>query len=228
MKPHLPILGLDTSGPHCSVSILGAVTPNAYEPMKRGQAERLIPMCEEVLTSAKMDWTDLKTIAVGIGPGNFTGIRIGVSAARGLALGLGIPAVGVSGFQQLLQGRGYSTRVLAALPAPRDQAFVQLFLAGKALAAPKLITIGEDHDDLRQPNLCVVGYEAVRIATGLGADADVDAWPNQHPEMTAANIALIASNMMDAPDFTPSRPAPLYVKAADAAPPRDPAPVILP
>ena len=72
--------------------------------MKRGQAEQLMPLCQEVLEEANLIWQDISLIGVGIGPGNFTGIRIAVSAARGVALGLGIPAIGVTGFEQLHQG----------------------------------------------------------------------------------------------------------------------------
>lgn len=66
--------------------------------MAKGQAERLMPMLEEMLSEAGLAWGDLGLIGVGVGPGNFTGTRIAVAAARGLALGLGVPAVGVSGF----------------------------------------------------------------------------------------------------------------------------------
>ena len=90
----LPILAFDTSAAHCAAALL---LPDSLilrlEPMEKGQAERLMPMLEDVLAEGGLAWSDLKALAVGTGPGNFTGIRIAVSAARGLALGLGIPAV---------------------------------------------------------------------------------------------------------------------------------------
>ena len=68
--------------------------------MDKGQAERLMPLLEEVLAEGGIGWADLTALAVGTGPGNFTGVRIAVAAARGLALGLGIPAIGVTGLRR--------------------------------------------------------------------------------------------------------------------------------
>ena len=94
----MKILAFDTSGPHCAAALLedGQITAARCEEMAKGQAERLMPLLEEILTEAGRDWRALDRIGVGVGPGNFTGIRISVSAARGLALGLGVPAIGVS------------------------------------------------------------------------------------------------------------------------------------
>ncbi|MEO0991117.1 MAG: tRNA (adenosine(37)-N6)-threonylcarbamoyltransferase complex dimerization subunit type 1 TsaB, partial [Pseudomonadota bacterium] len=98
------LLTFDTSAAHCAAAVIrdGTVTRQALEPMARGQAERLIPLLEETLSAEGLTWKDLDAIGVGVGPGNFTGIRISVSAARGLALGLAIPAFGVSTFELLL------------------------------------------------------------------------------------------------------------------------------
>lgn len=122
MPPEPTVLAFDTSAAHCAAALLlgGKIVATAHEDMARGQAERLIPLLQEVLETARVAWSDLDRIGVGIGPGNFTGIRISVSAARGLALGLGAPAVGVSLFDttQAL-GRCAQTTV----PAPRDQVY---------------------------------------------------------------------------------------------------------
>lgn len=117
------ILGFDTSAAFCAAALLrgDTILGTRHEDMTRGQAERLIPLLEELLAEAAITWRDLSALGVGIGPGNFTGIRIGVSAARGLALGLGITAVGVSGCE--------ARALLApdqrvAIPAPRDQVYL--------------------------------------------------------------------------------------------------------
>ncbi len=83
--------------------------------MPRGQAERLMSLLNELLEGAALDWPDISKIGVCTGPGNFTGIRIAVSAARGLALGLEIPAIGISSFEATLLG--YGDEELALLPA---------------------------------------------------------------------------------------------------------------
>jgi tRNA threonylcarbamoyl adenosine modification protein YeaZ len=90
--------------------------------MTRGQAERLVPLLEEVLAEGHCVWSDLSKIGVGIGPGNFTGIRISVACARGLALSLGIPAVGVSTFDAIHLS---APDALAAIAAPRDHVYLQ-------------------------------------------------------------------------------------------------------
>lgn len=117
------ILAFDTSAAHCAAALLRGdrIVASCVEPMSRGQAERLMPLLEEVLSSEQCSWRDLSAIGVGIGPGNFTGIRISVSAARGLALGLGIPAIGVSGFDALAT---LDSDALPAIRAPRDQVYV--------------------------------------------------------------------------------------------------------
>lgn len=123
MTPPL-ILGFDTSGAHCAAALIrGNTLLHAVgEDMARGQAERLMDLLNEVLTRQGAQWKDLSALAVGIGPGNFTGIRIGVSAARGLALGLGIPAYGVTGFTA--RQRLATSGTTIAIPAPRQMAYI--------------------------------------------------------------------------------------------------------
>ena len=119
------ILGFDTSAAHCAAALLSGdrVLVTRHEEMGRGQAERLMPLLEEVLAESGAAWADLARIGVGVGPGNFTGIRIAVSAARGLALSLGIPAVGVNGFEAIALSAPEGH--LPALPAPRDQLYIR-------------------------------------------------------------------------------------------------------
>ncbi|MBU2983512.1 tRNA (adenosine(37)-N6)-threonylcarbamoyltransferase complex dimerization subunit type 1 TsaB [Lentibacter algarum] len=117
-------LGFDTSGPYCAAALLadGEILSSIHEPMNRGQSERLMGLIEEQLAAQGKGWQDITRIGVGVGPGNFTGIRIGVSAARGLAMSLGVQAVGVSTFEATLLGQ--PNTVTALVPAPREQAYV--------------------------------------------------------------------------------------------------------
>lgn len=118
------ILGFDTSATHCAAALLRGNTVLAAvgEEMARGQAERLMSLLQEVLAEQTVTLKDLSALAVGTGPGNFTGIRICVSAARGLALGLGCPAYGVTGFEA--RSRLSPDNTLVAIPAPRDRVYV--------------------------------------------------------------------------------------------------------
>ncbi len=127
-----PVLAFDTSGPFCAACLLlpdGRVILRE-EAMAKGQAERLVPMLEEVLAEGGIGWRDLARIAVGTGPGNFTGVRIAVAAARGLALGLGVPAVGVTRLEALALGLPRPCRVVE--DARGGLAYVQDFPGGAA------------------------------------------------------------------------------------------------
>ncbi len=135
MPPKL-ILSFDTSAAHCAVALVcgDEILGSQTEALLKGQAERLIPMLEDVLQGAGKSWSDLDLIGVGVGPGNFTGVRIAVSAARGLALSLNIPAVGVSVFEALAYGtKGHVT---IGRDARRGMVFSQNFDDGVAIGEP--------------------------------------------------------------------------------------------
>ena len=113
------ILAFDTSAAHCAAVLLSgsSVLALRHEEMTRGQAERLMPLLLELLAEAGAGWRDLAALAVGTGPGNFTGLRISVAAARGVALSTGLPAFGVDGFAA--RAEGGPSPVLACVSAPR-------------------------------------------------------------------------------------------------------------
>ena len=120
------LIAFDTSQAHCAAALaIGDRIVTRVDDMKRGQAEHLMPMLEEMLGSEGLAWADLDGIGVCTGPGNFTGIRISVAAARGLALGLGKQAIGVDAFDA--HALGHDDPLHVALPAPRGQAFVKQF-----------------------------------------------------------------------------------------------------
>ncbi|WP_010141646.1 tRNA (adenosine(37)-N6)-threonylcarbamoyltransferase complex dimerization subunit type 1 TsaB [Oceanicola sp. S124] len=207
------ILAFDTSAPHCAAALLDGETLVAerHEPMARGQAERLVPLLEELLTEAGRSWSDLAALAVGVGPGNFTGIRISVALARGLALGLKVPAVGVTGFEALAHGR--PRPLLATLPAPREQLYGQVFTEGAAPGEAQLFA-AEALSAALPPEGCLL----------LGAAPGAEPAP-QNP---APLIARVAASRLGQPGQQPQAPAPFYLRPADAAPPRDAPPRILP
>lgn len=206
MPPEALTLCFDTSAAHCAAALLcgDRLVGAACEEMATGQAERLLPMLEEVLAQGGCGWRDLARLGVGTGPGNFTGVRIAVSAARGLALGLGIPAVGVTRLQAMALGLGPVTVVE---DARRGEVWVQDF-APEAGAARLM------------PAQAVRAARAVGSGAGLVAGADVLA-----PAMPLAEaIARIAG----AAPLPAPRPSPFYLRAPDAAVPADPPPAILP
>ncbi len=184
--------------------------------MGKGQAERLMPLIAEVIADGGRTLEDLDAIGVGIGPGNFTGIRISVSAARGLALALGIPAVGVS----MLEARALDTPhpSLVSVDARRDHLYLQRFGPGADLG-PDLVAMNAVAA-WACPGLSVTGDRAEEIAAVLGAT------PMPCPDNPTPAIARLAAARFRDPALP--RPAPLYLRAADAAPARDGGPMILP
>ena len=196
------ILAFDTGTAHCAAALLYGddVLAQEVEPMAKGQAERLLVLAQDLLTRAGTRMDQLTAIGVGVGPGNFTGIRISISAARGLALGLGVPAIGVSAFDALRLGAQGPT--ICTVDARRDMVFAQ----------------GFETEVLKMPELCALGAlpaDIPRIGTYGAAPA------YSVPEA----ISRIAATRLDQPS-TP--PAPLYLRPADAAPARDAPPQIIP
>ncbi len=116
------ILAFDTSGPWIAAALMaGDVHLCHGEEMPKGQAEHLMSVLEDLLGQANMSWADLDAIGVGTGPGNFTGIRIAISAARGLAMGLNIPAYGIDAFAQRAR---LFPNAPAVVPAPRGHVYL--------------------------------------------------------------------------------------------------------
>ena len=190
------ILSFDTSAAHCAAA-LHCVEPTDTrliaargETLAKGQAERLFDMLEELLVANEIAWSDLAAIGVGVGPGNFTGIRISVSAARGLALSLDRPAIGVSS----LDVAAYGSDLRPVVPGPRDRFYTT------QNGRHGLVHIEEINFD------AVVRFDDLK------------------PADVADRIGRIAGARIDGPHVAP---IPLYVKPADAAPSRSPAPEII-
>ena len=174
--------------------------------MQKGQAERLMPTLEQLLAQAGIGLRDLNALAVGTGPGNFTGVRIAVAAARGLALGLGIPAIGVTRLEALAQGLPRPLTVIE--DARRGAVYLQNFDgAGEIPRLAPVDALGNTHPD--------------RTGSAAGPGAIPAAMP-----LTEAILRIAADRCARAADHP--RPAPFYLRGADAAPPSDPPPVILP
>ncbi|MGZ3215645.1 tRNA (adenosine(37)-N6)-threonylcarbamoyltransferase complex dimerization subunit type 1 TsaB [Paracoccus sp. T5] len=193
------VLGFDTSAAHCAAALLRGdrLLTIRHEEMAKGQAERLMPMLEELLAEAGLGWRDLDALGVGTGPGNFTGIRVAVAAARGLALALRVPAIGVSATEAAAWGLSRPCRIV--LPGRGD------------------LVIWQDFDtealDEGRPQQAKAGALPPGPAPAAPAVA------------LAEGVARIAAGRADRPG---PRPAPLYLRPADAAPAREAPPRILP
>lgn len=183
--------------------------------MARGQAERLLAMVEEMLAAEGLGWQDLDALAVCTGPGNFTGVRIAVAAARGLALALGVPAIGITRFEAL--AHRWPGRLLVTLDGHRGQVFAQDFLHGRPCGPAATETL-EAMAPRPQGTLCL----------GFAADALAARWGlTPGPEAQVADpaaLAQVAATRLG--EFQP-RPAPVYLRPPDAVPPTDALPALL-
>jgi len=190
----------------------------AYEERTTGHAERLFPMIAEVMDSAGLAFASIDRIAVTLGPGSFTGVRVGVAAARAFALSTGKPTVGVTSLAVMAQradqllGRERADRPLAvAVDARRDMVYFQLFpdLAVRTDEA-LLATPEQAASAIGQIPVLVVGSGAAAVAAAAGDKAQLRL-PDLQPD--AGSLAIMA------PDFAPlDRLTPIYLRKPDAKP----------
>ena len=216
------ILAIDTALDACSAAVLDTETAElrALEslPMKRGHAEALMPLIARVMGSAELGFAALDRIAVTVGPGSFTGLRVGISAARGLALAAGKPAVGqttLSAYAATIVGQSRSAPVISAIDARHDHVYFQIVAGdGSQLVRPKVASIDEA--------IAASQFGAPHLV-GNAANILAERWPKDAPQpiavdaQAAPDIAWVAWLGAAAnPDTTPARP--FYLKAPDAKP----------
>ncbi len=203
------VLGLNTIGSLCEACLLGedGEVHVRAEPMTQGHDARLAPVVQMLMADARRTMAEIDRIAVIVGPGSFTGVRVGVSFARGLALALDRPSVGISSLEAAaMAGRG---RVLAALPAKRRPPEVtwwaQLVVDRVGLSEPVETDMGGLRTMAAEADV-VVGQDL----EALGPDLR---W--RPGEARATDAAKLVRDMAG-PDFPPARP--IYVREPDATP----------
>lgn len=203
------ILAIDTCLGACSAAVTdGArVLAAAAEPMERGHQERLAPLVAEVMDAARTAFVDIERVAVTTGPGSFTGLRVGLAFAKGLALALGRPVVGVGTLHALAASESETGRVAAVVDARREQVYLQPFRDGAALAEAEALTAADAAARLAGlgEGWRLVGSGAPLLAPLL-AGSEVDARLAPDP----AVIARIGAAAPLAPAY------PVYLRAPDA------------
>jgi tRNA threonylcarbamoyladenosine biosynthesis protein TsaB len=171
------ILGIDASLDACSVAIVrdGRTLAHFHEPMTRGQAERLAPMVREAAQQAGVTFAQLDRITVTTGPGSFTGVRVGLSFARALALSLNKPCIGVSTLEALALEDGEEGLRAALIETPGASYFAR-YGDGAPQIAPRSIERGEheallDNANLKGPavtvNAAALAIRAARLDPAL-------------------------------------------------------------
>jgi tRNA threonylcarbamoyladenosine biosynthesis protein TsaB len=217
------ILCFDVSNNSCSVAVSFGQEIISFEQELRPsmQAERLMVMIQSVLINARLKYQDLDYLAVTVGPGSFTGIRIGLASARGIIHATNIKAIGITNFEaayyRLTQQVIDFENAIIILNAYRNQQYVQIFDRSKNLSNPRLV----DNKDIRQ---LIQARSGVNVCAGSGLASvyneikDIERLiilPRFHT-IKAIHIARLADEMINKGQINPIEP--LYIRPADAIP----------
>jgi tRNA threonylcarbamoyladenosine biosynthesis protein TsaB len=216
------VLAIDTALAACSAAVLdtehGGVLASDSLSMARGHAEALMPLIYHVMERDELAFADLDRVAVTTGPGSFTGLRVGISAARGIALATDKPAVGVStltAYAAPLLAEDETTPVIAAIDARHDHVYLQVFGAGgRVLVAPRLAPLSEAVRAASDAPSRIIGSAAQLVADRLPRGAPL---PLLVDVREAPDIIWVARMGAVLPE-SPSPPKPQYLRAPDAQP----------
>lgn len=207
------VLGLETSSPVGSVALLdsGRVVASAQQEAAGSLAERVVPLLHGVLASAGWSPVDIERIAVGLGPGSFTGLRVGLALAAGLGVGLGVPVVGVCSLAAIAHSATLPPEVVrvVVLDARRAEVFCGAYDAeSSTVVEPRAVSLVEFP-------LWLAALGEPRALLGQGASL-VGAEPGSahRPLPHAVDVAAIGARL--APAQAP--PEPRYVRDAGATP----------
>ncbi len=209
----MKILALDTAAAICAAAVYdagsGRVLGRAGETIGKGHAEVLMDFVVRALQEAGLTLADIDRVAVDIGPGSFTGVRIGVSAARGFALALGKPAVGVTAFEAIAAETDGPALVL--LDAHRGEIYAQNFTAEGA-SAPMVLSRAEAEAlaAAQPPETVLAGSAAAAINAALSGKFRLGGGDATGDIATYARLAALR-----APGEAPK---PLYMRGPDAKP----------
>jgi tRNA threonylcarbamoyladenosine biosynthesis protein TsaB len=207
------LLALDTALDACSVAVLDgpAVLAVRSEPMQRGHQERLAPLVEAALAEAGLAPAALQRIAVTIGPGSFTGLRVGLAFAKAMALALDIPCLGLGTLEALAASAGAQGRVASVIDAKRGQVYMQAFHDGAPLAPPEPLDVAA-----AMARLQALGFGESGLLTGSGAELLAQGLPGaQVRPGSGVDVLALGRLALDRPSPV-RRPQPLYLRAPDA------------
>jgi tRNA threonylcarbamoyladenosine biosynthesis protein TsaB len=222
------ILAIDTALDACAAGVLdtdaGKLIAQESLPMKRGHAEALMPLIARVMQASGTAFASLDRIAVTTGPGSFTGLRVGLSAARGLALAANKPVVGVTtltAYAAPVVSENGEQPVISAIDARHDHVYFQVVSGnGSSLVRPRVAPIEEALDASRFGAPHLVGNAARLLADRWPAHALPPFKVDAEPAPDIAWVAWLGAAV--SPDTAPARP--YYLRAPDAKPAKDPLP----
>ena len=219
------VLAVDTACDACSAAVWrdGAVLARDVVAMARGQSEALLPMVERVMAAAKLEFADLAAIGVTVGPGAFTGLRIGLAAARAIALASGKPAVGITTLEAIAAGvPPQPGALIVAIDAKREDLYVQGF-AGGAAWTPAGVAVAQLPEAVALPPgpFALAGDGAARLYAALDGAARARASVIADPALPDAAIVARLAALRLASGAAIASPRPLYLRPPDAKLPQD-------
>jgi tRNA threonylcarbamoyladenosine biosynthesis protein TsaB len=220
------ILAIDTALDACAACVLDTdaarLIAQESQAMKRGHAEALMPLIGRVIRQAGIAFAALDRIAVTTGPGSFTGLRVGLSAARGIGLAADKPVVGLStltAYAAPVVGQNAAQPVLSAIDARHDQVYFQVVSGdGGSLMRPRVAPIEEALGAAQFGAVHLVGNAAKILADRWPADAVPPFKVDPQPAPDIAWLAWLGAAV--SPEIAPARP--YYLRAPDAKPQKDP------
>jgi len=215
------VLAIDTALEACSAAVLdteeAAILSSETQIMVRGHAEALMPLIASVMSQAGLRFSDMDRIAVTTGPGSFTGLRVGIAAARGFGLAASRPVVGVTTLAALAApyiAADDTLPIAAVVDARHRHVYLQLFgSGGKTLIPPRIVPLRDAAHATSAASARLVGSGAAMIA-GEWTDGEQ---PSLVDERRAPDIDWVA-RLGAAADKDRSAPKPLYLRAPDAQP----------
>ena len=216
------VLAIDCALDACAAAVFdsaaGSIIASQTRIMVRGHAEALMPLIARIMDEAEVEFKELDRIAVTVGPGSFTGLRVGISAARGIALAAAKPAIGLTTLAALAAPHiadHATTPVVAAIDARHDHVYMQVFgPGGRALLAPRIATLRDAVRAATNGPARIVGSAAALIARAWPAGEPLPALVDQRAAPDIAWIARLGAAASDAE----GPPKPLYLRAPDARP----------
>ena len=220
------VLAIDTALAACSAAVLdtgnGGVIASESTAMERGHAEALMPLLERVVKASGLPFADFERIVVTTGPGSFTGLRVGIAAARGLGVATHIPVVGVttlSAYAAPYLAADDQSSVVVAIDARHQHVYLQVFGAGGGTSiAPRLAPLAEAIRAAAQAPARIVGSAAQAVADGLAKiPARTPPQPIVVDTRRAPDIAWVA-RIGAAVSEAQAPPKPQYLRAPDAQP----------
>ncbi|MFZ5736425.1 tRNA threonylcarbamoyladenosine biosynthesis protein TsaB [Rhodopseudomonas thermotolerans] len=220
------ILAIDTALDACAAAVLDTdanrLLAGESQAMQRGHAEALMPLLGRVMDASGIGFLDIDRIAVTTGPGSFTGLRVGLSAARGIALAAAKPVVGLttlSAFAAPLVSETDETPILSAIDARHDHVYYQLVSGnGTMIVRPRVAPIAEALEAARYGALRLVGNAAQLVAERWPAMTPPPLAVDQRPAPDIGWLAWLGAAAT--PEAAPAKP--FYLRPPDAKPKIDP------